>query len=111
MAKAPAKDEAKTEEKPAAKPAPKKGSGYYFGQSANQAGMAAALMATMILNVPMFQHAATNNIKGMVIFEVVLMFVCTASVGMLALTLTRNFSRGIIEELRAKATGGEAGED
>lgn len=82
-----------------AAPAKPKGN-VHFPKAATQAGMAAALMATMILNVPMFQHAATNDIKGMVIFEVVLMFICTASVGVLAMACTQNFARGISEELR-----------
>lgn len=97
MAKQSGKNES-AEEAPAApariKPNP------YFPQAANQMGMSIALVAVMILNVPIFQRASDEKQMGMVIFEVVLMFLCTASCGMLAMSGTRNLGRGIAEELR-----------
>jgi|GEM_PF-5441516 len=72
----------------------------YFPKAANQAGMSIALLATMVLNIPIFQRAADQDQMAMVIFEVVLMFLCTASCGILAMSCTQNFARGITEELR-----------
>lgn len=97
MAKAADKGESTGEA--AAAPAKPKGNPY-FPQAANQMGMSVALLAVMVLNVPIFQRASDDKQMGMVIFEVILMFLCTASCGMLAMTGTRNLGRGITEELK-----------
>lgn len=76
----------------------------HFQQAGNQVGMALALLGTMVLNVPIFQRASDENQTGMLIFEVILMFLCTASCGILGMNGVHNLGRGITDELRRQLT-------